>query len=93
MNINTDNWIDEELASLQQSIELPGETASTEPGAAPLPRRRPAGRARSGRHTCVAERIVRCVRRELRAHGADIATFVTAVLCAVAVGFLVAQLT
>jgi hypothetical protein len=90
---NADDWIDQKLAWLRQSIELPGEIASTEPGAAPLPRRRARGRAGSGRHARMpGGTIVGCILRELHARRFDIVAVVVPFLSSVALGFLIALL-
>jgi hypothetical protein len=87
---HADTWIDEELASLRQSIELPGELASTEPRAAPLPRRRARGGPRSGRRTRMPRRtIIGRVRRRLHDRRFDVMVFVAAALSSLALGLLI----
>jgi hypothetical protein len=87
---NADAWIDHELASLRQSIELPGENASTESSAAPLPRRRTRGSARRARMP--VRTIVRRVRHELHARGFDIVVAIAATLGSIGLGAPVALL-
>jgi hypothetical protein len=80
---NADTWIDEELASLRQSVDLPGELASTDPRAAPPPRRR-ARRAPMPRLTIVGR-----VQRELHARRFDIVFFFAAAFGSLALGLLI----
>jgi hypothetical protein len=88
--INADTWIDQELASLRQSIELPGEIASTAPGAAPLRRRWPRGRAGTVRRVRVRGRaVVLRIRHALHARRFDILVFVAAALTSLALGVLI----
>src|ERR1043166_3076828 len=87
---HADTWIDEELASLRQSIELPGELASTEPPSAPLPRRRARGGPRFGRRTRLPRRtILGRVLRRLRDRRVDVMVFVAAALSSLALGLLI----
>ena len=86
--INADTWIDQELASLRQSIELPGEVASTAPGATPLRRRWPRGRAGTVRRVRGRAVVLR-IRHALHARRFDILVFVAAALTSLALGVLI----